>query len=227
MANVLINPDTMTSIANAIRSKTGKTAKIKPAAMPAEITSITTGADATTTQFARDGVILKALYNYVNTQTETQELERSKLVRALFYERIDISELNSVGTPLNHGTELYYDMHVRNAKFLPLKARLNHCGFSTATPSYNGKSWDDNSMGGADMSSASTTYVPATSVYRTRILDVSTNDPDGTPLPFGTLRVRVAWPIAAGPSHQEDCCILDCDAVKLNWSGDIPLPPVM
>jgi hypothetical protein len=42
MANVLIEDSTMTSIANAIRGKTGKTAKMKPSEMPNEISSITT-----------------------------------------------------------------------------------------------------------------------------------------------------------------------------------------
>lgn len=42
MVNVLIEDSTMTSIANAIRDKTGKTAKMKPSEMPNEISSITT-----------------------------------------------------------------------------------------------------------------------------------------------------------------------------------------
>lgn len=45
MANVLIDENTMTSIGNAIRSKTGKTSKMLPAIMPQEILNISTGAD--------------------------------------------------------------------------------------------------------------------------------------------------------------------------------------
>lgn len=67
MANVLINEDTMTDIADAIRAKKGVNTTYKPSEMPSAISSIT-GSASGTINITQNGVSNVAGYAYANVQ---------------------------------------------------------------------------------------------------------------------------------------------------------------
>lgn len=90
MSKVFINEETLTSIGNAIREKTGKNNLISPGSMPEEIRSITGGGgDSDESKAQLDAMIERTITNYSNPTL-------SKLGDYTFYQ---CSQLNSINCP--------------------------------------------------------------------------------------------------------------------------------